>query len=282
MARDRNDMDDEREFDSRNERFRRERPWGYDDPYAGRNRSLAGDYSREDYGRGRFGERADYDYDEPRYSGYSRSREEDYRRPQERSYEQRREPLLRRPFDYEQSTRYEQPTRSRLRCRDIMTRDLVVATRDTTLTEVAKMMKEEDTGVIPVVDYTAAGGNGGNTADNARPGGNYNYGKLAGLITDRDIVIRAVAEDKNCTATRAEEIMTSDVYTARPNDRVVDVIRKMGDKQVRRIPVVGENGTLRGIISMRDIALETESDRELAEALEDISKESSFWGKLFN
>jgi CBS domain-containing protein len=276
MARDRNDIYDEREFDSRNERFRRERPWGYDDPYAGRNRSLAGDYSREEYGRGRFGERADYDYDEPRYSGYSRrSREEDYRQPYERSYEQRREPLLRRPFDYEQ------PARSRLRCRDIMTRDLVVATRDTTLRELAGMMKEEDTGVIPVVDYTATGGNGRNTADNTRTGGNV-YGKLVGLITDRDIVIRAVAEDKDCATTRAEEIMTPDVYTARPNDRVVDVIRKMGDKQVRRIPVVSENGSLRGIISMRDVALETESDRELAQALEDISKESSFWGKLFS
>jgi CBS domain-containing protein len=54
------------------------------------------------------------------------------------------------------------------------------------------------------------------------------------------------------------------------------------DKEVRRIPVVGENGTLRGIISMRDVAVETEADRELAEALEDISKESSFWSRLFN
>lgn len=284
MARDRNDNYDERELDSRNERFRRERPWGSDDPYAGRSRSLAGDYRREEYGRGRFGERAEYDYDEPRYSEYSRrSREEDYREPYERSYEQRREPLLRRPFDYERPERpYEQPARSRLRCRDIMTRDLVVATRDTTLREVARMMKEEDTGVIPVVDYTATGGNGRNTADNSRTGGNYNYGKLVGLITDRDIVIRATAEDKDCATIRAEEIMTTDVYSARPNDRVVDVIRKMGDKQVRRIPVVNENEILKGIISMRDIALETESDRELAQALEDISKESSFWGKLFN
>jgi CBS domain-containing protein len=273
MVRDRNDIYDEREYDSRNERFRRERPWGYDDPYAGRSRSLAGDYSREDYGRGRFGERAEYDYDEPRYS--RRAREDEYRRPYE-PYERRREPLLRRPFDYEQ------PARSRLRCRDIMTRDLVVATRDTTVREVARMMKEEDTGVIPVVDYTAAEGNDRTTADTARSGGNYNYGKIVGLITDRDIVIRGVAEEKDCAATRAEEIMTTDVYTARPNDRVVDVIRKMGDKQVRRIPVVGENGTLKGIISMRDIAVETESDRELAQALEDISKESSFWGKLFN
>jgi len=62
---------------------------------------------------------------------------------------------------------------------------------------------------------------------------------------------------------------------------VVDVIRKMGDKQVRRIPVVSESGNLRGMVSMGDIAVETEADRELAEALEDISKETTFWGKLF-
>jgi len=55
----------------------------------------------------------------------------------------------------------------------------------------------------------------------------------------------------------------------------------MGDKQVRRIPVTNENGNLIGIVSMGDIAVETEADRELADALEDISKGSSFWGKLF-
>jgi predicted transcriptional regulator len=62
---------------------------------------------------------------------------------------------------------------------------------------------------------------------------------------------------------------------------VVDIIRRMGDKQVRRIPVTSDNGTLRGMISMSDIALETDADRELAQALEEISKESSFWGRLF-
>jgi len=55
----------------------------------------------------------------------------------------------------------------------------------------------------------------------------------------------------------------------------------MGNKQVRRIPVVSESGNLRGMVSMGDIAVETEADRELAEALEDISKETTFWGKLF-
>jgi CBS-domain-containing membrane protein len=75
--------------------------------------------------------------------------------------------------------------------------------------------------------------------------------------------------------------MSVDIHTTRPNDRVVDVIRKMADKQVRRIPVVNENGYLLGMISMGDIALETQEDRELADALEDISKSTSFWNQVF-
>jgi len=157
-----------------------------------------------------------------------------------------------------------------------MTRDLAVATRDSSVYEVSLMMKEEDTGVIPVVEYQIAGGVGKTVMEPPRSNEKFNYGKLVGLITDRDIVLRAVAENKDWATTHAEEIMTSDTYTARPNDRVVDVIRKMGEKQVRRIPVVGENGSLRGMISMSDIAVETEADRELAEALEEISKEPSF------
>jgi CBS domain-containing protein len=158
-----------------------------------------------------------------------------------------------------------------------MTRDVTVATRDTSLMDVGAMMRDEDTGVIPVVEHhhNIEGGNG---PGNSRARGN---GTLIGLITDRDIVIRAVAEGKDARATRAEEIMTTDIYSARPNDRVIDVIRKMGDKQVRRIPVTDDNNNLLGIISMADIALETEEDRELAEALEEISSGSSFWSKIF-
>ena len=134
MARDRNE---DREYELDNQPSRRERPWGYDDPYAGRGRSLAGDYGRRDSGRGRFGERADYDSDEPRYQNYSeRSREGDYGRLSRESYG---EYPSRRPGGYEQLSR------SRLRCRDIMTRDLAIATRDTSLYEVAVMMKREDT-----------------------------------------------------------------------------------------------------------------------------------------
>jgi CBS domain-containing protein len=164
-----------------------------------------------------------------------------------------------------------------------MTRDVTVATRDSTLEEVALMMKDEDTGIIPIVEPNDTRATADeSTGEPRRAAGSMNgNGKLVGLITDRDIVIRAVAEGKDTRATRAEEVMTTDVHSAKPNDRVIDAIRKMGDKQVRRIPVVSENGQLRGIISMADIALETEEDVELADALEEISSGASFWNKIF-
>lgn len=207
--------------------------------------------------------------------------------------------------------------RSHVRCRDIMTRDVTVATRATTLQQVAAMMRDEDTGVIPVVEIGSVDNNIAATqeahhgllidrdktvdADASDAAANLpptqtsnqaftntqthrrdavNNGKLIGLITDRDIVVRAIAEGK-VGSTPVEEIMTTAVHTADPNDRVIDVIRKMGDKQVRRIPVVDREGHLRGIISMADIALETEADRELAAALEEISSGSGFWNKAF-
>lgn len=267
MARYRGDLEEDREYYARTERFGRERPWNYNDLHE-RGRPLPEDRG-ERFGRGRFGERADYEHDEPRYGGYDR--EFDYgRSPYERDYRTRRP-------EFERG-------RSRLRVREIMTRDLAVATRDTTARELALMMKDEDTGVIPVVEFDLAAANGGSSEERREErrlhGGNSNHGKLLGLVTDRDIVLRAVAEDKDCRSTRAEEIMSTDIHTAKPNDRVIDLIRKMGDKQVRRIPVVGENGHLRGMVSLGDVAVETEADRELAEALEDISKESSFWSRI--
>ena len=269
MARYRNDLENEREdYYPREERLRREHLGAYDEPYS---RNQIENERRADYNRGRYGERADYDYDEPRYGDY-----------RERPRDEGRSSLFDIRGDLGRGRDYRrEPERSRLRCRDIMTRDLVVATRDTILVDVSRMMKQEDTGVIPVVEYDATAGNGRSEAERKYEGRNYARGKLIGLITDRDIVIRAVAENKDCASTRAEDIMSVDIATAHPNDRVVDVIRKMGNKQVRRIPVVNENGYLVGNISMADIATETHNDRELADSLEDISKGSSFWNRIF-
>jgi CBS domain-containing protein len=253
----------------------RERDYGSDEPYAA-SRGRGGGYREREFGES-YGGRSDYREDDRRYGDYRVERGDEGR-----SWLDEGRDYLRRTFGGRE--RAPRRSRSRLRCRDIMTRDVTVATRDTSLREVAAMMREEDTGVIPVVDREDAPALTGdaNLAEapkiNNRMRGN---GKLVGLVTDRDITIRAVAEGKDATTTRVEEVMTTDVHTAHPNDRVIDVIRKMGDKQVRRIPVVGESGQLRGIISMADIALETEEDEELADALEEISSGASFWGKVF-
>lgn len=274
-----------------------DRDLGYDESYGGR-RSGGGanmggggrhygredygrtDYGRSDYGRSGYGERADYRPDERRYAGYSGGGERRQRvddRYDDRSwYEEARDYFTGR----DEGRARGGATRSHVRCRDIMTRDVTVATRATSLLDVAAMMRDEDTGVIPVVEHEGAQtaeGNGGN----GRATRIKSNGRLVGLITDRDIVLRAVAEGKDSRTARAEEVMTTDLHSAHPNDRVVDVIRKMGDKQVRRIPVVDDNNNLLGIISMADVALETEEDRELADALEDISSGSSFWSKIF-
>jgi len=174
--------------------------------------------------------------------------------------------------------------RSRLRCRDIMTRDVAVVTRGMNLVDVALLMRDEDTGIIPVVEITddihrTLEPNEPQTArSRARE---HSRGKLLGLITDRDIVVRVVAVGRDAKSVLAEEVMTSEIHSAHEDDRVIDVIRLMGDKQVRRVPVVSEDGILRGIISMADVVLETEADHELAAALEEISSGASFWNRVF-
>jgi CBS domain-containing protein len=283
MARYREEFEDDRDRDpymrERDHGMRREAPLDYDNRAERNRREFLEGNRRTEFSRGRFGERAEYDYDEPRYSDYRG----DLRNQSSRNY-----PPERWREDDSRTMGQRRPgygsERSRLRCRDIMTRDLAVAMRETPLREVAVMMKQEDTGVIPVVDYQGTAGNG-KTIERDEVNyeqRTYGRGKLLGLITDRDIVIRAVADNKDAGGTRAEEVMSTNVHTARPNDRVVDVIRKMGDKQVRRIPVVGEDNRLIGIISMADVAVETEADQELADAIEEISKGSSFWRQIFS
>ena len=146
--------------------------------------------------------------------------------------------------------------KARARYREIMSTDVKTVDRATSIREVASVMRNADVGSLPVVEN----------------------GKLVGIVTDRDIVVRSLAEDRD-PSTSVGYAMTTDVYSVKPDDFVFEAIRLMGDKQVRRIPVVSEDGMLAGIISMADIALEVEDDREIAEALEEISSGSAFWSK---
>lgn len=150
----------------------------------------------------------------------------------------------------------ETATTARLRCRDIMTSDVKTATRGSTLQQVAELMRQGDMGSIPVVED----------------------GKLVGIVTDRDIVVRSIAEGKDASSPIGDS-MTTEIYSVRPDDYAFEAIRLMGDKQIRRVPVVSENGDLAGIIAMADIALEMEDEREIAETLEEISSGSAFWNK---
>ena len=126
------------------------------------------------------------------------------------------------------------------------------------LQDVAKLMKDKDIGVLPIVE----------TATN----------KLLGIVTDRDIVVRAIADAKE-SSTKVSDVMTTELFTAKPDDFAFNAIRTMGEKQVRRVPIVNDDGILQGIVSMADVALEMEDEREIAETLEEISTGKAFWSK---
>lgn len=145
---------------------------------------------------------------------------------------------------------------SRLKCSEIMTTNVQTASRETSLVEVSVMMRDGDIGSVPVVDGE----------------------KLVGIVTDRDIVVRGLAEGKGVNESIGE-VMTTDIVTVSPDSFVFEAIRLMGEKQVRRMPVVDADGALAGIIAMADVALQTEDEREIAETIEEISSGPGFWGK---
>jgi len=150
--------------------------------------------------------------------------------------------------------------REPLTAREIMTRHVKSASLDSSLREVARIMKDEDCGIVPVVDKQE---------------------RLRGLITDRDLVIRTLAEGRPPDNMVARDIMTDDVEVVTPNEDIHSIIALMGRRQVRRVPVVERDDRLVGIISMADIATRADYDEELQEALDHISARRSFWSRLY-
>ncbi|MEY4092967.1 MAG: hypothetical protein RLZZ53_166 [Acidobacteriota bacterium] len=135
--------------------------------------------------------------------------------------------------------------------KDIMTAAPQCCSRDTTLNDVAKLMVEADCGEIPVTD------------------GN----RLVGVITDRDIVCRAVANGKNPSAVTAAECMSEPVITVNEDATLEDVLAIMEGKQIRRVPVVDATGRCCGIISQADVAL-TARAGDVGELVREVSKDS--------
>jgi len=130
--------------------------------------------------------------------------------------------------------------------REIMTADPHTVSSDATLEEAAREMKSDDIGAVLVTDN----------------------GDVAGILTDRDIVVRAVAEGRDPSSTKVADVATRDVKTLTPDSSVDDAIKLVREQNVRRIPVV-EDGRPAGIVSIGDIAIERDTDSALA----DISSE---------
>lgn len=139
-----------------------------------------------------------------------------------------------------------------MKVRDIMTSDeLATATLDTTLEEIANMMKEENVGAIPILDE-----------DN----------NLAGIITDRDIVVRAIAEGQDPSSCTAEEILSEQMHTIKPDAGLEEAADLMARHKIRRLPVV-EDSVIIGMISLGDISVKAEEEEDKAgEALGEISE----------
>ncbi len=149
--------------------------------------------------------------------------------------------------------------REPLTAREVMTRNVRTARLDSPVREVAHIMKDEDCGVVPIVNE---------------------HGSLVGIVTDRDLVVRGFAGGKTPDQLRVSDVMTDDVEAVTPDENIHDVIALMGRKQIRRIPVVERDDRVVGIISMGDIANRADYDEELQEALDRVSSKRSFWSRL--
>lgn len=140
-----------------------------------------------------------------------------------------------------------------MKAREIMTRDPRTTTPEANLQEVARLMKQENVGLIPVV-------------------GDGDSKKLVGVITDRDIAIRVVADGRDAKSTPVREAMSGAPRTCGQDDSVDDVMDLMGKEQLRRVPIVDERGTLVGIVAQADIVLQAKDGVKSERTIEKISQ----------
>ena len=133
--------------------------------------------------------------------------------------------------------------------REVMTDNPRCVTPETLVSEAARLMKSEDVGSLPILEGE----------------------KVTGVITDRDIVIRAVAEEKDPRGMPVREVASRELVTIRPDEDLSEALKLMASYQVRRLPVVDEDNTLVGVLAQADIAMEGK-EKDFAHMVEDISR----------
>ena len=144
-----------------------------------------------------------------------------------------------------------------MKIKEVMTSGVECVRPETTLQEAASRMKSLNVGPLPVCE-----------AD--RP---------VGIVTDRDIVVRAISEGRDPRTTRVADVMTRDVATVKETDDVKEAARLMKERQIRRIVVVGGDQKVVGIVSLGDIAVDTRDDKMSGDVLEKVSTDTATVGK---
>jgi CBS domain-containing protein len=141
-------------------------------------------------------------------------------------------------------------------CSDVMTKDPACCVPTDSASRVAKIMKTENVGSIPVCESRQSR-------------------RLIGIVTDRDLALHVVAEGRDATGTLVQDVMSKEPISCSPQDNLQMALDAMQSHQVRRIPVVDRGGQLIGIIAQADIATRYDDPKKTAETLEEISRPST-------
>ena len=140
----------------------------------------------------------------------------------------------------------------KMKVKDCMCHEVAYLTPESTIEDCAKLMCNKHVGCIPVCDNTKT---------------------IVGLVTDRDVILRSIACDKDIKNTPISDIMTCKVCCCSPNEEVNEAEKKMSDEQIRRLPVVDENNKIIGIITLGDLcANQNVNTEDVCQTLENICR----------
>ena len=139
------------------------------------------------------------------------------------------------------------------KCEEVMTKNPVCCLPEDNVIKVAEMMKRTNIGSIPVIE-------------------NEQTRKLVGIVTDRDLAMKIVAEGRDAKSTKVETVMTHKVIACRPDDDVQKALEAMSEHQLRRIPIVDSNNKILGIIAQADVAVRVNQPEKTAAVVKEISE----------
>jgi len=139
------------------------------------------------------------------------------------------------------------------KCRDVMTKDPACCQPGDGIARVAGVMKQEDVGSVPVIETTSSG-------------------RLVGIVTDRDIVVKVIAAGRAAESATVKDAMTPNPASCREDDDVEQAVKLMKERQVRRMPIVDGSGRLTGIIAQADVATRVHKDSKTGDLVEAISE----------